>query len=200
MLYAVGLYPLLLAAGGVALEGWLAVRGRRLALAAAVVIAALVSAVVALPLVPERSLADTPIPAMNEDAVETIAWPEFAGAVAWRSLPARERNTAVIFTANYGEAGALRRYGPALGLPPAYSGHNSFRSFGRPPGSAGPVMAVGFREQGNLDRFFRGCRLVARFDNGLGIDNEEQGAPLSVCGSPRRPWRELWPRLHHLDA
>jgi hypothetical protein len=29
------------------------------------------------------------------------------------------RRRPVIFTANYGEAGAIDRYGPALGLPPS---------------------------------------------------------------------------------
>lgn len=35
---------------------------------------------------------------------------------------------------------------------------------------------------------------------GVSVENEEQGAPISVCAGPRRPWRELWPRLHHLSA
>ena len=106
----------------------------------------------------------------------------------------------MIFTANYVEAGAIERFGPARGLPRAYSGHNSFWSFGRPRGRAGPVVAVGFDQAGYLARFFTGCRPVARVDNGVSVDNEEQGAPIARCAGPRRPWAELWPRLHHLNA
>jgi 4-amino-4-deoxy-L-arabinose transferase-like glycosyltransferase len=200
--YAVGAYPALLGAGGVALESWLA-SGRAKALAgAAVAISAAVSALIALPIVPARSLGDTPIPDLNEDVVETVGWPAFADDVtrAWRSVPRAERPGAVIFTTNYGEAGAIERFGPVRGLPRAYSGHKSFWSFGRPTGRAGPVVAVGFDRPGYLARFFTGCRAVARIDNGVGVDNEEQGAPIAICAGPRRPWAELWPRLHHLDA
>lgn len=84
------------------------------------------------------------------------------------------------------------------GVPRAYSGHNSFASFGMPPGRAGPVIAVGIPE-GSLGDFDR-CRLAGRIDNGVGVDNEEQEAPISVCAAPRRPWARLWPLLHHLDA
>src|SRR5205814_767925 len=78
-----------------------------------------------------------------------------------------------IFTSNYGEAGAIDRYGPALGLPPAYSGHNAFGYWGPPPDHAGTVITVG------LSRFqlshFRGCQLAARIDNSAGVNNDEPG-------------------------
>jgi hypothetical protein len=193
--YAVGWYPTLLAAGGVALEPWLESLRARLVAGTAVALAAAVSAVIALPVVPERSLADTPVGDLNDDVLETVGWPRFVDRVASVAPP-----NVVIFTANYGEAGAIRRYGPTRGLPTAYSGHNSFWSFGRPPGSAGPILAVGFDSLAYLARFFTGCRVVARYDNGLRIDNEEQGARLWLCEGPRRPWAVLWPRLHHLDA
>jgi len=103
----------------------------------------------------------------------------------------------VIFAGNYGEAGAIDRYGPALGLPRPYSGHNSFARFGIPAGTIGPVVVVGYREP-SVD--FVGCRRVATFDNGANVDNEEQGGPLFVCQRPRLPWAEAWPELRHLDA
>lgn len=188
--YAVGWYPTLLAAGGVALERRLESLAGGLVAGTAVVGAAAVSAVIALPVVPERSLADTPIGDLNEDVAETVRWPRFVDAVE-RAAP----QGSVVFTANYGEAGAIRRYGGA-----AYSGHNSFTSFGRPPGRAGPVLAVGFETHAYLARFFTGCRVVGRYDNGIGLDQEEQGTLFWLCRGPRRPWAELWPRLHHLAA
>jgi hypothetical protein len=106
----------------------------------------------------------------------------------------------VIFTANYGEAGALNRYGPSRGLPRAYSGHNSFTSFGRPALGAAPVLVVGYRSRADLDADFRGCRVMSHFDNGFDVDNEEQGTPLAICAGPRLPWPAQWSHLHHLDA
>jgi Dolichyl-phosphate-mannose-protein mannosyltransferase len=199
--YALGWYPVLFAAGGLALEGWGRTARRRVLVGVAVGLAALTVAPVALPLVPERSLADSPVGELNEDVLNTVGWPPFVDAVAgvWRTLPDRERSRAVILTANYGEAGALRRFGPARGLPTAYSGHNSFTSFGRPADGSRPIVAVGFRDSAYLDRFFAGCRVMARFDNRLDLKDEED-APIALCRDTRRPWRAIWPRLHHLDA
>ncbi|MFC4375141.1 hypothetical protein ACFO5K_13660 [Nocardia halotolerans] len=35
-------------------------------------------------------------------------------------------------------------------------------------------------------------------DNGVGIDNDEQGAPMFVCRDPVRPWSQVWPQLRTL--
>jgi 4-amino-4-deoxy-L-arabinose transferase-like glycosyltransferase len=195
--YAVGFYPALLAAGGRRLEPWLARRGPQLGFAGLVVASAIVAAVIAFPVIPDSAVNDSPVAAINEDALETIGWPRFADWVAagWERQP---RST-VIFTANYGEAGAINRYRRSRGLPRAYSGHNSFASFGRPPERGAPVLVVGYPLDA-LRRNFRGCRVVGHFDNGVDVDNEEQGTPMTACAAPREPWRTLWPRLHHLDA
>ena len=79
--------------------------------------------------------------AVNGDVGETIGWPELTRTVA--AVYRRAGSGAVIFTSNYGEAGAIDRYGPALGLPPAYSGHNAFGYWGPPPDRAAPVITVG---------------------------------------------------------
>jgi 4-amino-4-deoxy-L-arabinose transferase-like glycosyltransferase len=199
--YIVGLYPGLLAAGGRSLEPAFERPRVRFGFGALVAVSAAVGAVLALPIVPASSVADTPIPSINNEAIEQMGWPQFADWVAknYRRLPPGQRARAVIFTGNYGEAGALIHYGPSRGLPRAYSGHNSFTSFGRPPDGAGPVLVVGYGEP-TLSQDFRGCRIVDHFDNGFDVDNEEQGGALAVCAGPRLPWRTMWPKLHHLDA
>jgi hypothetical protein len=200
--YPAGWYAALLAAGGVALERWLDSRAHRAVLVAAVAASAAVAAVVSLPVVPERNLHSTPVTDVNEDVGEMVGWPRFVDALArvHDALPPSDRARAVIFTANYGEAGAVARFGPARGLPTAYSGHNAYWRFGRPPDGARPVIVVGFEDPGYLARFFTGCRQVARFDNGLEVDNDEQDGPIWLCLGTREPWRQLWPRLRHLDA
>ena len=46
---------------------------------------------------------------------------------------------------------------------------------------------------------FDRCTVRARLDNGVDVDNEEQGLPIAVCTGPAAGWDVLWPRLHHLD-
>jgi hypothetical protein len=197
--YTAGLLFALLGAGGVVAERRLAAgHGSALRLGAVIVLSAVVAAAITLPLVPARAVHATPIPALNEDAIETIGWPRFAETVAavWRRIPEPARSRAVILSGNYGEAGALARYGPALSLPHAYSGHNAFWRFGRPPDGAAPVIVVGYRNPG-ID--FAGCTTEGRIDNGLDVDNEEQGGAVWVCEAPVRPWSQLWGSLRHLD-
>jgi hypothetical protein len=76
-----------------------------------------------------------------------------------------------------GEAGAIARYGPALGIPRAYSGHNAFWRFGRPRERAPPIVVIGYRDPARLRGTFSGCKRSATIDNGVDLDNEEQGAP-----------------------
>jgi Dolichyl-phosphate-mannose-protein mannosyltransferase len=196
--YLAGLLPALIAAGATPTQRWLERGSRRLrkaAFGAALGLSAIVGAIVALPVLPADQT--EPVVAVNEDVGETIGWPEFVETVAdvHRELPNAER--AVILTDNYGEAGAIDRYGPALGLPPAYSGHNAYWDWGPPKGRGGPVIAVGL-EPGDLTATLRDCRPAARIDNPDGVENEEQGNLVTVCRSPVEPWSQVWPELRQL--
>ena len=197
--YAAPFLLCLLAAGAVPLERWLTTRLRRATVVVAVGVSAVLAALLTLPIVPADRIDGTPIADVNEDAVETIGWPELVRTVAdvYEELSPAERSTAVIFTGNYGEAGAIDRYGRALRLPRAYSAHNAYARFGIPPGSAGPVIVIGYGDPG---ADFVGCRAAATVDNDAGVDNEEQGGTVHVCERPRASWAELWPELTHLDA
>ena len=87
-------------------RSWLdrgAARGRGGLLWGAIGLRGLVSAVIALPVLPVRQTG--PVIAMNGDVGETIGWPALARTVA-RVYDRTERNP-VIFTSNYGEAGGL---------------------------------------------------------------------------------------------
>ena len=101
--------------------------------------------------------------------------------------------------ANYGEAGELdraRRQG--ADIPPVYSGHNAYGWWGPPPGSSNPVVVVGYGDQAELSRRFTGCTLLARVDTGYGVENDEQGAPVTLCAGPVTPWPTIWPAIRHL--
>ncbi len=142
--YLSGLLPALLGAGTVQVERWLS-RGRaRLwqgVLVGAVVLSGLINATIALPVLPAHRAGL--VVALNADVGEAIGWPEFARTVAdvRHRMPATER--VVILTGNYGEAGAVDRYGPDYGLPHPYSGHNAYSEWGPPPDGDAAVIAVG---------------------------------------------------------
>jgi 4-amino-4-deoxy-L-arabinose transferase-like glycosyltransferase len=193
--YLAGLVPPLIAAGCTALaERWptrrLVAAGTVLALSAAVAWPALV------PVLPVRTYTASFYPVIDADQPETIGWPELVATVRHTvdGLPAAQRRTAVLLTANYGEAGALEWYD--IGRP-VYSGHNGWGDWGPPPHQAGPVVVVGMdRPQDRLT----GCRRGPVVGNREGADNDERGQRVWVCAGPRGSWAQQWPALTHLDA
>jgi hypothetical protein len=199
--YMSGLYPILLAAGSVRAARWQRQRRRRaMLLSAAVVLTAAISAVIGLDVLPVRDLRGSVVLSLNPDAGETVGWPGFTDQIArvYQSFPASTRARTAIFTDNYGEAGAIVHYGPALALPYPYSGHNGWALWGPPPNSDTTALLVGIDRQ-QAQRDFTGCRLRTRINNGQALDNQEQNAPLMVCTGERRPWSQLWPTLRHYD-
>jgi 4-amino-4-deoxy-L-arabinose transferase-like glycosyltransferase len=185
--YLAGLLPLLLAAGAQPVIDW-AWRWVPVAL----LVLSLPAMVITLPVLPVS--ATDPVIAVNGDVGETIGWPALVRQIAevHRELPAG----AAIVTANYGQAGAIDRYGPALGLPSAYSGHNAYAEWGHPPGAT-PVLVVGIGP-GLLSSHCTNHRGLGRLESPHDLDNDENGTPLTYC-VPTRSWRDLWPSFTHLD-
>lgn len=196
--YPAGATSALFAAGAVATVRWMRERRpRRLLAGGAVAVNAVSSVALGLPVYPAGMLAGTPEAAIDYDAGETVGWQELVRTVAavYRTLPPG----AVILADNYGEAGAIDRYGPGLGLPPAYSGHLAYWRWGPPPATAtGPVIVIGRYTREDLSQYCGSAQLVAHGDNGYGLDNDEQGVPVWVCRDLTRPWAEIWPGLRHL--
>ena len=200
--YAVGIVPVFMAAGALLLDRWLARGRRRLRTAGFIAAAALSGMLIAyltLPILPVATFVKTSLPSQVPTSAEQIGWPQLVATVqrVVAALPAKERAHAVILTNNYGEAGALELLGK--GLPPVYSGHNGFWYWGPPPADRTVVVHVGDWTRADWSPYFTGCRTVARINNGLGIDNQEQGQAVSVCSGLRVPWTAIWPRLRRLS-
>ncbi|MFE3518623.1 ArnT family glycosyltransferase [Streptomyces sp. NPDC059166] len=200
--YLGGLYVCLLAAGAVGLDGWLHARPDRMrGLMTATAVSSALLALVVLPVLPASAAAWTY--GINANSGNSIGWPQLVGTVkqVWTEIPARRRADAVIFAADYGEAGAVNELGRDSGLPTAVSAHNSGWWWG--PGNPhattvvaiapGPDQAPGYA--GHLRRYFRHVRVAATLSNPAGVHNVEWGGHVYVCTEPRRPWGTMWPEL-----
>ena len=197
--YPVHLLAVMYAAGCVPVAAWLSQRvAWRRAAVAGIALNAVVSVVLALPVVPLGVLGRTPVAEVGPLVPDQVGWPAYVSQIAdvYRTVPTSGR-TAVV-TSNYGEAGAVARLGPALGLPGALSGQNALYDAGRPAADVDTVVLVG-GQLPSVAGLFRTCQVRGRLDNGLGVDNEEQGLPIAVCTGPVAPWTQLWPRFRHLD-
>jgi 4-amino-4-deoxy-L-arabinose transferase-like glycosyltransferase len=207
--YPADVLPFLFAAGSVPLERW-AARGRahrwaghltgRTVLVTVVLLAfAVLNLPLALPVLPARGLPAS-VQKINYTMIETIAWPKLVALTArvYDALPSAQRRHTALLTSNYGEAGAIDRYGPGFGLPQAYSGRNSFWFWGPPPAADTSVVAVNI-DPALLHRQFTHVRPVATFWNGLGINDNEQGAEIYIATGLKSTWAAAWPTFRHFD-
>jgi hypothetical protein len=202
--YLAATYFYLVPAGAVSLEQrWMAQPRRPRALYVALAVSFIVAASFTLPILPASRIGWT----TNIDPVptETVGWPELVHTVAgvWHGLPASQRASAVIFTGNYGEAGAINELGRGDGLPESVSGQNNVWYWGPGNDHATTVVAV---VQGPLSggagqlvlqlrHDFSAVSSVATLRNLPGITNQEAGGHVYICTGPVRSWGALWPTM-----
>lgn len=134
---------------------------------------------------------------VRDDYAEQLGWPELVATVsrAWRSIPPSGRARTAIVVGNYGEAGALDRWGPPLGLPPVVSGALTHRYWTPSPQAMAGTAAilVGFDRHDAHELCDRSA-VVARISNRAGVDNQEAGGVVRMCdlrGSIGTHWRWL---------
>jgi len=199
--YTAPLYPMLIAAGSVLFAQWVG-GPRRLLLHAiwsaqwTVMIAGAISGVLLVtPVAPIGSRLWNLTSRVHDQFREEIGWPDLAKAVArvYHSLPREEQEHTGILTGNYGEAGALNLYGPALGLPHVMGLTNSFWYRGYDPRLPETVIVAGF----DLDegrKLFESCTITAKNTNPYGVENEESRdhPDILLCRHLRMPWPVYW--------
>lgn len=173
---------------------------RRRWVAPAIGVAALGALVGGVPVLPLASTVDLHLTAVNETFAETVGWPQLVDqtAAVARGLPAADQAHLVLLTGSYGEAGAIDRFGPARGLPPAYSPHNSYPDFRRPTDDHATVLAIRL-SQTWLTHWFDECTQIATIDNHLQVTNEAQGQPIILCHGLHGTWQTDWPHMRFLS-
>jgi dolichyl-phosphate-mannose-protein mannosyltransferase len=204
--YLAPAYPMLLAAGAVAEEKWLATlavswnRFLRAGTIAVLAISGVMVAFVTLPIVPINSRWWNTVSGINGDFREEVGWPELVAQVAKirDSLGVNERANVAILAANYGEAGAIDLYGPAYALPKAISGVNSFwqRGYGDAPPQL--LIVLGLSRE-DVESIFQSCELAGHSSNIYGVRNEETAyhPDIFVCRNLRGSWPDFWKRFRH---
>ncbi len=217
--YLAAIYPMLFAAGAVAfargLESPAWKLGRTWPMAALCGVIVLVTAIlvpVILPLLPPPRLDAYQVRlGLKPEKLEThhegrldqrlgdqIGWPEMVGEVAriYQSLSPEERAHTAIYAANYGEAGAINQFGPALGLPEALCAHQAHSLWGTPTFDGDTFIALGCSREG-LEKEFRSVEVAAEHHSDWGM--AEENGPIYLCRGVKTPMKELWPGLKHWD-
>ncbi len=215
--YLAPIYPMLFASGAVAVEAWLERRSwararlwPKAAIAAYVAIAGAVLVPAILPILPpaglaayQRSLHIAPdkTEVRHEGPLEQrlgdqFGWEELVAEIAriYQAMPPEERAKTGIFASNYGEAGALHLFGPALGLPSAICAHQNHYYWGPP--AVEPENLIWL--QWDKDEIAEHCRSVeevGRHSHPWGMAEENRA--IYLCRGLKWPLREQWNDLKH---
>jgi 4-amino-4-deoxy-L-arabinose transferase-like glycosyltransferase len=129
---------------------------------------------------------------LPQNYADRYGWQEMVAAVkeAYQALTPEEQAKACVLTKNYGEAGAIDYFGPALGLPRAISGHNSYFMWG-PQGCTGEVIISIGRPLKDLSDAFESvtpgpawsCKYCMPYENGTWI---------YIARGLKAPMEEAW--------
>ncbi len=204
-------YIPLIAAGGVQLEqltrkkylGWI-----RTAVPSLVSLIGIIVAPLALPILPvkafvpySRTLRIQPPSSENKELSELpqfyadmFGWENLAKTVSdvYASLPDEEKSKTVVFTRNYGEAGAVEYYGKKYNLPPVICPHNSYWFWSRDKVNKNHavVIIVGGRREDHLNMYEQvdraaeiKCKYCMPYENNL---------PVFICKNLKKPLIQLW--------
>jgi 4-amino-4-deoxy-L-arabinose transferase-like glycosyltransferase len=210
--YLAPAYPMLFAAGAVAIERWIERCGMnwiKAAILAPLVVGGVVAAPLALPILPVDTavayanfwdvkrvqVEKEPSGKLPQLYADMMGWQQQVDVVAgvFHSLPADDQPKASILARNYGQAGAIDYFGPAYGLPNAISGHNNYYLWGPRQYTGEVVVSVGIPIE-KLQSLFSHIELAATIQNEYAIP-EENNLPVYICREPKMTLQKAWPRL-----
>ena len=201
--YALGAYPMLFAAGGYAMEKYFT--GKLAWLNYVFIANVLVIGIFILPLslpvlpvdkmesytkVSSRFIGDWPNPwedgkihRIPQDYADETGWKQLAGLVVvqYQKLDSAEKKHCIIYTSNYGQAGAIQYYGKQQGLPDPICYVDAFL-FWAPDSIDNTCMIMVAREPGKLDSLYSNWSDVATLNNKY---FREDGLHIYVCHDPK---------------
>jgi hypothetical protein len=213
--YVAPIYPMLLAAGAVAIESCLgspALRKIGWVYAGVIALIGAAFAPMTVPLLPvddylvyqarfpiklpvtEHSHARAALPQTYADQ---FGWTEIVEATthAWREIPPYEQKDCAIFAQDYGAAGAIDFLGKKYGLPKVISGDRSYWIWG-PRGFSGNCLVVLDDRRERLEQLFERVELITVSEpNSYAL---EQQLPVYIChGAKFGSLEKVWPLIKH---
>lgn len=210
--YLAPAYPMLFAAGGVAIERVFAVRLTWLKpafLAIIILVGALFAPVIVPILSPNKLVAymraihfepprteTSHTAALPQIFADQFGWEQMVGSVAhaYHHLQPDDEKRAAIFCQNYGEAGAIDFFGPKLGLPPAISGHQNYFLWG-PRDWNGEVILVLDTDAGDERELFGSIEDLGQVASSPWAMPYERRNHIFLCRGLKVSVQELWPRV-----
>jgi len=210
--YLAPAYPMLFAAGGVAVERVFASRLRWVK--PGLLFVMLVSGAVLAPLVipilqPAKLIAYMRAIGMQLPRTETshtaslpqifadqFGWQEMAASVGhvYNHLRPEDKRRAAIFCQNYGEAGAIDFFGPKFGLPSAISGHQNYFLWG-PRDWSGEVVLVLDTSDHDERRQFASVEDLGQIVSSPWAMPFERRIHIYLCHDLKTNVREFWPQV-----
>ncbi len=211
--YTLGIYPLLMAAGGVYIEQIFATRWHwiRPALLTMVVGLSLFILPFSLPLLPMKQMAayaeemapygfeqtliweDGKRYPLPQDYADMIGWEEVADIVinTYRSLSPEEQATCAIYAENYGLAGAIMYHTRQMSFPEPISFSDNFR-YWAPDSLMAEIFIYVNDEVEEISYYFEDVQLAGQLDNPYAREN---GVGVYVLSGPRNDFAGFYKNL-----
>jgi hypothetical protein len=205
-------YPMLFAAGGVAVERVFAARLQwfKPVLLGAILVTGALIAPLAVPILPADKLVaymraihmQPPRTETSHTAVlpqhfaDQFGWEQMVGSVAqvYHHLRLEDEKRAAIFCQNYGEAGAIDFFGPKFELPPAISGHQNYFFWG-PSDWTGDVALVLDANDEDDRELFASVEDLGQVVSSPWAMPIERRMHIFLCRDLKISVRDLWPRV-----
>ncbi|MDQ3291669.1 MAG: hypothetical protein M3Q05_10305, partial [Bacteroidota bacterium] len=207
--YVLGLYPVLLAFGGIAWEHLLS-KNRKFYLKPILLIIPLALVAPMVPLLlpilsPEATAQycqkfkatgilrweDGQDHLLPQDYADMLGWKEMARLVreAYAKIPVTERSQTIIWCDNYGEAGAVNFYNAPYQLPRAHSTNASYALWCPPLVKPKIVILVSEKAPTELLPHFKSVQVIGRLSNPL---YRENNAHVSILRNPDAYILQYW--------
>jgi len=209
--YVAPAYPMLLAAGAIAIEDAIR-RSKQEWLKPAAVIVLIAGTVVLLPIAVPVLPVETYLryqeklpfklprtekghlaAALPQYYADNFGWEEMTAAVArvYNSLPPDERAKTAIIGNNFGESGAIDFFGKKYGLPKSIGVHQNYFLWG-PRNYTGEIMIVLGDRPDSLRRWCKQVEVGAELYDPY---NPMENDPVLVCRGLKWNLQEVWPKV-----
>jgi hypothetical protein len=210
--YLAPAYPMLFAAGGVAVERVFANRLRWikpgllvLLIASGALLTPMVAPILppgklvaymrAIKLQPPRTETShtAPLPQIFADQ---FGWQEMVASVGhvYNHLRPEDKKRAAIFCQNYGQAGAIDFFGPKFGLPPAISGHQNYFLWGSHDWTGEVALVLDTRDDNEREQFASVEDLGQIVSSPWAMPFERR-THIYLCHDLKGNVQDIWPQL-----